>query len=362
MTTASSLSKPLVPADIRPERALVRVATAYAAAAARGPGYSPYQQLLGMFPRDQVARALCQRAASAPATIGQTGWADVLAITAVSAFIRDLRDSAAAVLINAGVRLNLTGAGRVSLPRVSSRGVAGWVTEGSVIAVAQGVTTSGALIRPYKIGLIESLSRESLEHSQPGGAESWMEVVLRDVARATLDSSLFSSTAESGARPPGLVAGITPLTASTSTESISAATADFRALVDSIVTNQGSSAVLFFCSPGRALAAKSLLPAIAPQIHGSAFISSAELFAACPETFCSAFDPDPEITASAQVDLHFEDTTPVDIGTVGTPDIVAAPSKSMFQTDSIAFRMILKAAWGLRIPNTAAWIQTGMTW
>jgi hypothetical protein len=351
--------RPLVPADLKVERSLIRLCVAHCVAACR-PGSAIAPVLRELFPTERVAPLLLQRAASAPAMTNIAGWAQELAGTAVQAFIRTLQDSAGATLLNAGVQVDLTGRGKINLPRVSVGGTAAWIGEGSPIPVVQGTTTSPSL-SPHKIGMIESLTRESFEHSQPAGAESWMQIVLQDMAKAALDTSLFSSAAGSATRPPGIVAGITPLTASTAT-GIVAVTEDFRALVDAIVAAGGGGEILFFCSPGRALAAKSLMPAIAGQVFGSAQIPSAELFAVCPGAFVSAFGPNPEIAASGSVTLHFEDTAPVDIGVAGAPATVAAPSKSMFQTDSIAFRMILTAGWGLRIPNTAQWIQTGMTW
>jgi hypothetical protein len=350
--------RPLVPADIRVERSLIRLAVAHVVAATRSGG-SVAATLHEMFPNERVAPVLLQRAASSPASTGQAGWAAELAAQSVRAFIASLQDSAAAVLINAGIRLDLTGAARVNLPRVSSGGSASWILEGAPIPLVQGVTSTSS-ITFYKLACLEALSREAFEHSMPGGSESWMEIVLKDLARSALDTSLFSSTAGSAARPPGLTAGITPIVASTAT-GLSAVTEDFRALTDAVTAAGAGGSLLYFCSPGRAVSAKSLLPALAGQIFGSAFIPSAELFCACPGTFCSAFNEIPEITASASASLHFDDA-PTDIGVPGTPPVVAAPTKGLFQVDEIAFRMVLRSGWGLRIANTASWIQTGMQW
>lgn len=59
--------------------------------------------------------------------------------------------------------------------------------------------------------------------------------------------------------------------------------------------------------------------------------------------------------------LHLEDTTPADIvsGPSGTPT-PATPVKSMFQTDSLALRMIMMINWLMRRP-VVAWM-TGTAW
>jgi hypothetical protein len=69
----------------------------------------------------------------------------------------------------------------------------------------------------------------------------------------------------------------------------------------------------------------------------------------------------PRFEVSDQATLHMEDTNPAQIGTVGTPGVVAAPTRSMFQTDSLALRLILPVNWTLQRTGTVAWVQ-GVTW
>jgi hypothetical protein len=46
---------------------------------------------------------------------------------------------------------------------------------------------------------------------------------------------------------------------------------------------------------------------------------------------------------------------------VATPNTVAAPVRSLFQTDSLALRMIMQCNWTLRRTGTLAWTQS-ITW
>jgi hypothetical protein len=119
----------------------------------------------------------------------------------------------------------------------------------------------------------------------------------------------------------------------------------------------GGGEILYFMSPGRALAAKSMLPAIAPQIYGSAQIASAAMLAVAVGAFVSAFGPTLQIVESREATLHFEDTTPLPIVTPGSPPTVAAPPRELFQAD---FDRL--CGWNLRILGAAQWIQSGMTW
>jgi len=64
-------------------------------------------------------------------------------------------------------------------------------------------------------------------------------------------------------------------------------------------------------------------------------------------SFVSGFDPVPEFAVSDQAVLH-ESTVPAALGTIGTPAVVAAPARSMRQTNSTALRMILRCSWAMR--------------
>jgi hypothetical protein len=346
----------LLPETADPARALYRLAAAHAIAAHRGPDTPVDLIIQERWPEDRKT-ALFARTATAPATTSGSGWADAFAITAVGGFIASLRDSAAAALINRAPRVDLTGAGSILLPRASATGSSAWVVEGGAIPVGVG-TLANATISPRKLALIQSLTRESLEHSP----ERWMEIVLKDSATAALDTQLFSNVAGDSTKPGGIAAGITALTASTATVGETACIADFRALTDAIAAVAGGE-VWYFCSPGRAVAAKAYLPALSAQIYGSAFIPSTALYAVAVDAFVSAFDAVPSIVASISASAHYEDTSPLELttGTQGSA-VVATPVRGSFQMDLVLLRMTLKCGWGLRIPASASWIATGMGW
>jgi hypothetical protein len=190
-----------------------------------------------------------------------------------------------------------------------------------------------------------------------------MSVILRDAASYQLDVSLFGNVAGDASRPPGLVAGITATTASTSATAFGAAVSDFRALTDAVVAAGGGGEILYFCSPGRMVAAKSYLPGLGSQIFGSAAIAGQTLIAVAAGAFVSGFDPTPDITASRSASIHLEDTSPLQLttGAQGSA-VIATPVRGMFQTDSIAFKMVLRGGWALRVPATAQWISAAMLW
>jgi len=68
----------------------------------------------------------------------------------------------------------------------------------------------------------------------------------------------------------------------------------------------------------------------------------------------------PRMEISDQATLHMEDTTPLDLVS-GSPGTAASPQRSLFQTDSLALRMVLPLNWTQRRAGTVAWTQN-VTW
>jgi len=77
--------------------------------------------------------------------------------------------------------------------------------------------------------------------------------------------------------------------------------------------------------------------------------------------FVSVGGEAPRFEISDQATLHMEDTLPLAIGTPGTPAVVAAPVRSLYQTDSLALRLIMPLNWTLRRSGVVAWM-AGVTW
>src|SRR5262245_50215168 len=295
--------KAFLPSDMPRHRLLPRAILAHAVAAANGG--SPANVSASYWPRDPMTLALVTRAASSPATTTTAGWAAELSTTALGAFLGSLKDAAAAALFAASPRFDLAGLNQLTLPRASSTGGAAWTAEGAPIVVPQGVIAVVPLGPVKKLAIIESCTQEIADVSAEGG-EAIITQLVRDAVIAQLDASLFSNTASSSLRPPGIVAGITASTAATG-GGINAAATDLRTLTDAIVAAGGSgNGVLFFSSPGRAINLKAYFEALADRFYGSASIPSGTIYAVDPASFASAFGADPEIRVSTEATIHFE--------------------------------------------------------
>ena len=93
-------------------------------------------------------------------------------------------------------------------------------------------------------------------------------------------------------------------------------------------------------------------------IWSSIGIAAGNVVCIDPAAIVSAFDAAPEIRASREGTLHFEDTTPQQIASGAT---ISSPVGSLFQTDNVSLRLLLRAAWCLRVPGAVAWT-AGVTW
>ena len=228
------------------------------------------------------------------------------------------------------------------------------------------------------MGVISSMTRDIAEHSTPAIEGLIRQAIVEDTAVA-IDSILLDATAATTTRPAGLKAGVAATTA-TAAGGLNALIGDIRGLTGALITgtNGNLRSPVWIMNPADILAA-SLLPATA---GGGEFPFKAELTAGTMQgmpvisssnvtadtmllvdagDFVSVTGDSPRFDISDQATIHMEDTTPLAISTVGSPATVAAPVRSLWQTDCLAVRMLLDINWGMRRTGVVAWTQT-MTW
>jgi hypothetical protein len=238
-------------------------------------------------------------------------------------------------------------------PSPSNFSGATFVGEDKPIPVLETIFTGFPVGPVKKLALIAALSRE-LE--QASLAESIISYTLETAISKGLDAILFSAAAATADAPAGLLNGVVPLPGSASMS------ADLSALVAAIASNGiDTSSVVFVCAPSQALAISLLAgPHFAHRIIEAASLAAGTVIAiAVSGLVVSGDGADPAIDVSKTATLHMS-TTPADIGTAGSPPTVAAPTKSMIQTDSLALRCIARITWAAA-PGAVATL-TGATW
>ena len=321
-------------------------------------GASSEQIAESLWPSDGTATFIT-RAASSPAMTTGT-WGTSLAASAVRDFISSLVPlSAAAKLFDAAVPVSLDGVNSISFPYRSGAidPAAVWVAQGAPIPTIQLSLTSATLGPMHKLAIIASLTRETAEHAS---GEAVLTTLLRENAARALDASLFSSTPGTADRPPGLLAGISALSGAPAGDD-AALSSDLSTLANAI--SDDAAGLVYVAHPAQAntirLRRGTTFPADI-EVWASLGVSEGVVIALDPLAVVSAFGAEPEISASQEAVIH-QETSPAQIGTPGSPATVAAPVRSLWQTDTIGVKLILRAAWALRAPGAVAWIQN-TTW
>jgi HK97 family phage prohead protease len=337
------------------------------------------QERYGSYGDWEPTRAVSEwftRAATAPATMITPGWADTLATTTYGEFLDLLYPgSIYGPLSERGFRANLGRFAVLSLPtRAVTPTVAGsFVAEGSPIPVRQAAFTP-VTIGLKKMAVITSYTREIAEHSNPQIEGILRQLIAEDTSIA-IDTILIDANAATAVRPAGLrngVAGLTP----TAGGGFTALVGDIKQMINVLAAANSLRTPVWIMHPSQSnsisltATANGVFP-FKQEISGnmlqgypvivSSTMPAATVLLLDAADFMSVSGDDPRFEVSDQATLHFDDTTPLNIGTVGTPPTVAAPSRSMFQTDSLALRMILPMNWAMRRTGVIAWI-AAVTW
>jgi hypothetical protein len=337
----------------RPATLLARAGAAHLRAFITG--NTPEREAKAMFGDTTVLKA-----ASAPAAIsGTSGWAQSLGGVAAYDLIQSTATlSAAAELIDRGLKLNMDGIAEHHVPgRVLNATAAGqWVGEGGAVPVRALSFADAAILRPRKLEVLTTYSRELAEHSN---IEEIVRATLSEATGLALDLAMLSTFAGDATRPPGLFAGVAPLTP-TAGGGQAAMLGDLTNLFAALAANNaGKTAVIVAALPQAVKLMTSVGPKFTFVIVASTALANGTVAVLEIASFVSGFGSTAEFSVSKAGVVHMEDTTPTDI-TGGTPS-PATPVKSLFQLDLIGLTTTLWAAWGMRAQNHVAWL-TGATW
>ena len=213
------------------------------------------------------------------------------------------------------------------------------------------------------------------DHSVPA-IEGLIRQAIQDDTSVAIDSVLIDANPATTIRPAGLLNGVAA-TGATAGGGIAAIVGDIVGLINAIsASTMGNVRNLVWLANQTDMLRASLLSAantgIFPfrdEIRGgtlatipiidSATVPAKTLILVDAADFVVVGGEAPRMEMSDQATLHMEDTNPTDL--VASPSTVAAPQRSLFQTDSLALRMIMPLNWIQRRAGTVAWTQN-VTW
>ena len=156
-------------------------------------------------------------------------------------------------------------------------------------------------------------------------------------------------------RPAGLRHNISALSASGSTDPAVAMASDVGAVLGAVSAVVGNVPPILIAAPARAtmLRLSGNDGVRSTAILASSALPADVLVAIAPNAVVSA-TIDPQISVSFDTAVHQSDAS--DIGTPGSPPVVASPVFSLFQTGALAMKVRLMVAWARRDDRAVAWL------
>lgn len=317
------------------------------------------------------------RSTTVPADTVTPAWAGALVETAIGEFFDLLLPTSVYPRLSAiGGRFGFGRAGKVSLPsRSATPTIAGsFVGEGAPIPVRQAGFVS-TTITPKKMAVITTMTREITEHSTPQIEQILRDAIQEDTSIA-LDVVLLDANPATTVRPGGIRNGATTA-AGTAGGNMAALVADVKGMLSDLTTNTLGNLrnPVWLMNPAQAISAGLIqdgtgqFPFKAELANGNfmgypAIISSTVpvgvLVLVDAAYFMSATGDVPRFDVSSQTVLHMEDAAPAQIASAGAVP-TGGSVRSMFQTDSLALRMIMDVSWAMRRAGTVI-VRTGITW
>jgi hypothetical protein len=272
--------------------------------------------------------------------------------------------SAAMALFERGLHIDLTGIDTVYLPNpinpVTAPAI--FVAEGAPSRVVQASLSKTALGPPAKTLLVAALTNE-LAAATPQSASQVIARVLSDKTNVGIDKVAFGTAAGSATQPAGLLNGATAVAATAPSASAmlsEAAASDIGNLLGAIgaagIDPTGAVLVGGPATIGRLMG---LLGDLDLDALMTLAITDKTLAAVAPAAVASGYQGPPVIEVSKDATIHMDDTTPLEL--VSSPGVVAAPSRTMFQTFETAIKVRGNCAWCV-LPGGAATITGGVQW
>lgn len=270
-----------------------------------------------------LSAQLVQKAASTPAQTNVAGWAsEVVGSPGGQLVLLASQSSAFAAILARSNQVSALGASQTSVTVMQPPSPAAIVSEAAAIPLVAG-SIAGLPVQPEKIASITSYTHEQSKRSS-----------IASVARALLTQSLalgIDSIAFAASGPLSVLDGVTPTTPGTTVLK------DVEALISALDTP--SPDVTFVMSPAKL---PLFLASAGERFPYAAIASSAldtQLIAIDPQGVAAAIG-DAALDVSTESTLHM-DTAPGAI-------IQGSPTRSAWQTDTLALRAILDAAWAAR--------------
>jgi Phage capsid family len=302
-----------------------------------------------------LARLIELKGAVAPAQTTVAGWAAELAAVVVQDIADNLLPASVLTQLRAqGLAYGFIDGAVARVPVHTPTPSGGFVLEAGAIPVGALILTALNL-KPKKAASITAITRE-LVNGSPLNVELSLRVLLGEDLGLAIDGILLGNAAASAAQPAGLLNGLTPIVPSAATTPLEKIAADIKALVTAIAP---ATRPVLLMNTVQATSVSLFAPGSIAAVISSPRVAAGTVIAVDAAAFASALGV-PDFATDENPVLHM-DTAPSQIGTAGTPNVVAAPTQSLWQTACIGLRTLIDCDWTLRRASAVAVI-TGVAW
>ena len=257
-------------------------------------------------------------------------------------------------------------------PRVHIKGQDGaatgyWVGESKAIPVST-ADFSDVELTQLKVGALAVCSKELIRDSSPS-AEMWIRDAIANASGQRVDQTFLSATAaSSGVSPAGLLNGLTPVNASGT--DAAAVRADLMSLYTGFLTAKNASGLYQVMTPSMAKALSLLVNALGqtefpglnanggtllgdPVVTGDN-VTAGHWILLKPSDIWKIGDTGLDISMSDQATIEMNDAPD---GASDTPTAMASHTVSMYQTESVAFKVVRSINFQKRRSSAVAYVQ-----
>lgn len=241
-----------------------------------------------------------------------------------------------------------------------------WVGESKAIPVSK-PDFSSVELTPLKVGAIAVCSKELVRDSSPS-AEMWIRDALIEASAQRVDTTFLSATPVSnGVSPAGILNGVSA--GSASGADADALRADILTLYSQFLANKNASGLALVMSPTQAKAISLLMTALGQtefpgltanggtllgdQVYVGDNVGPGDIILLKPSDIWKIGDQGVQVSMSDTAMVE-QDTTPT--GATDTPAAATATMVSLWQEESVGFKVVRPVSWAKRRSHAAQFI------
>lgn len=254
-------------------------------------------------------------------------------------------------ILGGALKAEFMNSAAMSIPDItaSASGV-GYIQQGAPVPMRQLSISANPMV-PRKLALGAVLTRELATFTN---GEAFISRILSADLALGAETILFDANAASSTRPAGLKYNIAALTADSDTGS-DGMIADLSNLAAAVAGT--GTRIVFIASPKQYVRILLRRPADFPfSVYPSAALADRQVTALSLDALVIAGQGEPQISVSRTSAVVMADDAGA-FSSVGTPNAVAAPIRSLEQTDCVGLRLIMDLDVMLRSSGGFAWTQ-----